>query len=190
MGGDTNRDSYRFVIGGLTLWAHFAGGASFQALSPVLPLISEEYGIGHATAGLLVGVVLIIMGAFGLPGGIIAGRLGLRKTYTAAWLLMSLMTLVALSPGFGGLLALRVAFGLGMAAMLPATAPLLMQWFRPKEPAHHNQFEPGGHVGRNGLLGLRVGAHGRCHRLAESPGTLRQHYAGRSLRLDRLGTDT
>ena len=133
MGGDTNRDSYRFVIGGLTLWAHFAGGASFQALSPVLPLISEEYGIGHATAGLLVGVVLIIMGAFGLPGGIIAGRLGLRKTYTAAWLLMSLMTLVALSPGFGGLLALRVAFGLGMAAMLPATAPLLMQWFRPKE---------------------------------------------------------
>ena len=133
MRGGENRDSYRFVIGGLTAWAHFAGGASFQAMSPVLPLISEEYDIGHATAGLLVGLVLIIMGAFGLPGGIIAGRLGLRKTYTAAWLLMGLMTLAALSPSFEGLMALRVTFGLGLAAMLPATAPLLMRWFPSKE---------------------------------------------------------
>ena len=31
------------------------------------------------------------------------------------------------------LLALRVVYGLGLALMWPAAAPLLMQWFRPKE---------------------------------------------------------
>ena len=133
MRGGKSQDSYRFVIGGLTVWANFAAGASFQVLSPVLPLISEEYGIGHATAGLLVGVVLVIMGTFGVPGGLIVARVGLRRTFTASWIMIGVMTLAALSPGFEGLLALRVVFGLGLAAMIPATAPLLMQWFNSKE---------------------------------------------------------
>ncbi len=115
------------------MWAHFAAGASFQNISPILPLITEEYGISHTTASLLMGVVMIISGAFGLPAGIIVGRLGLWRTYTAGWFMMGLLTLAALSPGFEGLLALRIAYGLGMAVMMPATGPLIMQWFRPKE---------------------------------------------------------
>ena len=133
MGDQSTTGNYRFVIGGLILWANFAAGTSFQAMAPLLPLIEKDYGIGHATGGLLMGSVLIIVAAFGLPGGIIVGRLGLWRTYTTSYLMMGLLTLAALSPPFEGLLVLRIAFGWGMAAMFPATGMLVMQWFRPKE---------------------------------------------------------
>ena len=128
--GRANR--YRFVIAGLTLWAHFGAGLSFQAVSPILPTITDDYGISHTAASLLVGMVLI-SGVFALPAGVIVGRVGLKLSYTLSWFMMGSMTLAALSPGFGGLLALRVVYGLGMAALFPSTGPLLMQWFRPRE---------------------------------------------------------
>ena len=124
---------YRFVIGGLTVWAHFGLGTSYLAVSPILPLITKDYGVSHATAGLLVGVVMIMSALFGIPGGFIVGRLGLRRTYTIALFMTGLLTLSALSPGFGGFLALRILYGLGFAAFIPATGPLLMHWFRPRE---------------------------------------------------------
>ena len=124
---------YRFSIGGLTLWVHFASGLSFQAVSPVLPLISGDYDISHASASLLVGAVAISSGVFAMPGAILVGRVGVRRTYTVSWIMIGLLTLSALSPSFGGLLALRIVFGLGLGAIMPATGPLLMQWFRPRE---------------------------------------------------------
>ena len=128
-----HRDSYRFVIAGLTISAHFAGGLSFAALSPIMPLVTEDYGISHTMGGLLLGVVMLSVGIFSLPAGIIVARVGLWRTYTVSWLMMGLLTLTALSPGFEGLLLLRMLFGLGVAALTPATAILVMQWFRPRE---------------------------------------------------------
>ena len=70
---------------------------------------------------------------FGLPGGIMTMRLGVRRTYSIAWLAMGLLTLSPLSPNFPILLTLRLLYGLGIAMMVTATGPLLLQWFRPKE---------------------------------------------------------
>ena len=61
---DDNR--YRLFIAGLILWAQFAHGMNVVALAPVLPLISEEYDISHTSGGLLLGVVMLIQGVFGL----------------------------------------------------------------------------------------------------------------------------
>ena len=130
---DPKSPSYRYVIGGLTLWAHFAAGLNFQAVSPLLPLITADYGLNNTAGSLLVALVLVIFAAFGLPGGIVVGRLGLRRVYTVSWLMIGLLTLSALSPSFGGLLTLRIIYGLGMAMIMPATGPLIMGWFRPKE---------------------------------------------------------
>ena len=123
----------RFVIGGLILWVHFAAGLSFLAVSPILPTITEDYEISHTAASLLVGVVMVISGVFALPGGVLVGRLGLKRTYTISWFMVGLLTFSALSPGFEGLMALRILYGLGMAAIMPATGHLVMQWFRPRE---------------------------------------------------------
>ncbi len=127
------RSSYRYVIAGLTVWAHFAGGASFAVVAPVLPLITDDYGISHTSAGLLVGVVTLIQAVFGVPAGILAGRVGIKRTYACSWFLMAAGVLMLLSPGFVGLVALRLLFGLGMAVIFPATGPLVMQWFPPRE---------------------------------------------------------
>ena len=124
---------YRFAIGGLMLWAHFATGTGFGVVSPILPLITDDYGISHTEAGLLVAVMMFMIGALGLPGGIVVGRLGLWRIYTFSWFMMGLMALAALSPNFPGLLALRMAYGLGCALLITATGPLIMQWFRPRE---------------------------------------------------------
>ena len=47
--------------------------------------------------------------------------------------MMGSMTLMFLSPGFYGLLALRIVYSLGAALLTPATGHLVMQWFRSRE---------------------------------------------------------
>lgn len=127
------RSRYRFVIGGLILLAHFSIGINFFVVAPLFPLIIEEFGVNRATASLLIGLALLVHSFFGLPGGILATRFGLKRVYFLSWLMIGLPILSAAAPNFGTLLVLRLAYGVGFGAIIPATGPLLMQWFRPKE---------------------------------------------------------
>ena len=124
---------YRFVIGGLILFAHFCVGINFFVVAPLFPLIIDDFGVSRATASLLIALALLIHAFFGLPGGILAVRFGLKRMYFLGWLMIGLPVLSAVAPGFGTLLVLRLAYGVGAGAMIPATGPLLMQWFRPRE---------------------------------------------------------
>ena len=129
----TGVSSYRFVIAGLILWGHLATGASLPVVSPILPIISDDYGINHSSASLLVSAWTVSFAIFCIPASILVGRIGVWRTYTISWILTGLPTLAVFSPSFEGLLVLRVASGVGAAMMVPATGPLLMQWFRPRE---------------------------------------------------------
>ena len=124
---------YRIVIAGLVLAAHLVVGLNVFAVSPILLLIIEDLSINSAKAGLLVAMPLLVAALFGLPGGLITIRLGLSRTFTAAWIAMGLLAFSPLAPNFPTLLTLRLVYGLGIAMVLTATGPLLMQWFRPKE---------------------------------------------------------
>lgn len=124
---------YRIVIAGLILAAHFVVGLNMLAVSPILPLIKEDLSINSATAGLLVAMPMLIAALFGLPGGLITMRLGLRQTFIASWAAMALLALSPVAPNFATQLTLRLLFGLGAAMMFTASGPLLLQWFRPKE---------------------------------------------------------
>jgi len=124
---------YRFVIGGMLLLGHLALGLNLFAAAPLFPLIIDDYGISRATAGLLVTLALLAAATFGLPGGVIIARLGLRRAFTIGWWITALTVLSAFAPNFGVLLALRSASGFGVALLITATGPVLMRWFRPKE---------------------------------------------------------
>ena len=124
---------YRFVIAVLILAAHFSIGLNFFVISPLLPLIVDDYGINRATASLLIVLALLIHAGFGLPGGVIVVRFGLKRIYTVSWFLIGTLVLSAVAPNFLTLLVLRLAYGVGFGLIIPATGPLLMQWFRPKE---------------------------------------------------------
>ena len=131
--GSLHRSRYRIVIAGLILAAHLAVGLNMLPVSPLLPLIIEDLSINRATAGLLVAMPMLVAALFGLPGGLITIRLGIRQTFGASWVAMGLLALSPLAPNFSTLLTLRLLFGLGAAMMFTASGPLLLQWFRPKE---------------------------------------------------------
>ena len=128
-----HRSRYRIVIAGLILAAHLVAGLNLFAVSPILLLIIKDLSINSATAGLLVAMPMLVAALFGLPGGLITMRLGVWKTFGAAWVAMGLLVLSPVAPNFPTLLTLRLLFGLGIAMMFIASGPLLLRWFRPKE---------------------------------------------------------
>ena len=117
----------------MTLAAHLAAGLNLFALSPLLPLAIEDYGISHWKAGLLVSLPMLVGAAIGIPGGMLIARVGVKRAYMWAWVAMALLALAPVVPNFYVLLILRLAYGVGLALMVVATGPLVMQWFRPKE---------------------------------------------------------
>ncbi|MDP3064411.1 MAG: MFS transporter, partial [Chloroflexota bacterium] len=78
---------YRYVIAGLTLALNLSIGLSFFAISPLLPLIVDDYSISRTDAGLLSGLAILIQAVFSIPGGFLAVRLGLKPILAAGWLL-------------------------------------------------------------------------------------------------------
>ena len=124
---------YRFVIGGLVMFLNFSLGLSFFAISPVMPLIMDEYAVNRSAASLLTSLVILVQATFAIPGGMLVGRIGLKKLIAIGWLLGATPALSFLAPGFPYLLALRVVYGLSFGITMPAIGPLLMQWFPRKE---------------------------------------------------------
>ncbi len=117
----------------MTLAAHLAAGLNLFALSPLLPLAIEDYGITHWEAGMLVSLPMLVGAAIGIPGGILIARVGVKRAYMWAWICMALLALAPIAPNFWVLLFLRLAYGIGLALMVVATGPLVMRWFRPRE---------------------------------------------------------
>ena len=117
----------------MTLAAHLAAGLNLFALSPLLPRAIEEYGISHWEAGLLVSLPMLIGAAIGLPGSIVIARVGVKRAYMWAWVAMALLALAPVVSNFYVLLVLRLAYGAGLALIVVATGPLVMQWFKPRE---------------------------------------------------------
>ena len=117
----------------MILFAHFSVGINFFVVAPLLPLIIDDFGVSRTTASLLIALALLVHSFFGLPGGILAVRFGLKRMYFLSWLMVAVPVLSALAPDFWTLLMLRLVYGVGFGAIIPATGPLLMQWFRPRE---------------------------------------------------------
>ena len=124
---------YRLVIAGLVILAHFSVGLNVFSISPLLGDVISDYGVNRSAAGLLIALTMLVFAGFGLPGGVVVTRIGLKRSYTLGWWLVSLTALSFLAPNYFSLLALRLSFGLGFALVLITTGPLLLQWFRPKE---------------------------------------------------------
>ena len=117
----------------MTLAAHLAAGLNLFALSPLLPLAIEEYGISHWQAGQLVTLPMLVGAAIGIPGGKLIARIGVKWAYMWAWVAMALLALAPIVPNFYLLVVLRLSYGVGLGLMVVSTGPLVMQWFRPRE---------------------------------------------------------
>lgn len=107
-------------------WLVVAGGVAAAVhvgkLSPAIPVLREALGLGLVEAGFLLSLVQLAGMALGLPVGLFADRLGLKRTMVAGLLLTGAASVAG---GFvqavPALLALRAAEGLGfLLASMPA----------------------------------------------------------------------
>ncbi len=124
---------YRWVMAGMSLCGHLALGFNLFAIAPVLPLAIDDYGISSLAAGLLVSLPMLLAAAFGIPGGMLVARVGVKRAQLLGWSSMAVLALAFLAPNFGVMLALRLAYGVGLALMITSTGPLLMAWFSQRE---------------------------------------------------------
>ena len=127
------KSRYRFVIGALILAAHASIGLNFFNITPLLPLIIDDYEVSRASASLLIALPTIIKALVGLPGSLIANRFGLNRTFTLSWFLLGLLALSPLAQDFNSMIALRLLYGLGTGLVMTGSAALIMQWFGPRE---------------------------------------------------------
>ena len=113
--------------------AQVAMGLNFFGPSPLLPLIIGQYHLSRSATSLMIVAVTVVVTAFLIPGGVLATRLGTKKTVAISALLMSSGTLSMVAPNFWTLVALRVVFGAGGGMLLPATTAVAAEWFGPRE---------------------------------------------------------
>lgn len=108
---------WRLACGWLTL---FVVGTDLFIISPLLPSIAEEFGRSAAAAGLSV-TVFSLTYLLGAPLiGQLADRIGRRQTLLACLVGFAMANIfTAMAPGFGWLLATRVAAGATAAGVSP-----------------------------------------------------------------------
>ena len=105
-------------------------GLNLFAPAPMFPLIMEDYGLSRGAVSLLMVVAFTTFTVSLIPGGVICSRLGTRNAVLLSGLLMTAGILAPATSNLAALLPLRVAFGVGNAILLPATAAMIVQWFK------------------------------------------------------------
>jgi cyanate permease len=121
------------MMAAMSLAAHLVLGLNLFGIAPLLPLAIEDYQISRVAAGLLVSMPMLVGAAFGIPGGMLVARIGVRWATLVGWVATAILALSFLAPNFGSMLVLRLAYGVGLAMIVTSTGPLLMGWFSQRE---------------------------------------------------------
>jgi cyanate permease len=125
---------YRFIILGLVMVLSFSSGLTMIPFGPITPLIIDHYGVDNRSAGLLTSIIFLVHVLLAIPASTLVGRLSLKHMITIGGLLgsISLFTFIATN-NFALLLGMRVVYGSGFILLFAAIAPMVMQWFKPRE---------------------------------------------------------
>jgi predicted MFS family arabinose efflux permease len=101
--------------------ASFAVVFNNLIITPILPEISEDFGVRVAVAGLLVTAYSVAGGVAAVFSGPFIDRLGRKPVVVAGMATLTVATVLsAVAPGFVALLAARALAGLGVACLTPA----------------------------------------------------------------------
>src|SRR5215471_4131748 len=113
-----------------------------RSLMPIaLPFIGEDFHLSPAVMGALVSAFFVGYASMQIPGGMIADKLGPRKTITlgiALWSIFSILTGAATN--LTNMIWVRTFFGLGEGLHPAAAFKALSMWFNSGERARANGF--------------------------------------------------
>ena len=135
---------YRWVMATMFLVGRLTLGFNLFGIAPVLPLATADYGISSVAAGFLVSLPMLLAAGFGIPGGMLVARIGVKRAQLIAWLAIAVLSLSFVAPNYVVMLLLRLAYGLGLAMMVTSTGPLLMGWFSRREVLVMNSLATAG----------------------------------------------
>lgn len=108
----------------------------FQAIAALSPLIVQDYGLGLADVGLLIGLYLAPGVIVAIPGGAIAARFGEKYIVSLSMCLMLLGgILVSLATDWNTLVTGRMLAGIGGVILNIVMTKFLVDWFEGREIA-------------------------------------------------------
>ena len=90
----------------------FVAAVAQTALVPLLPRLADAHALSTATTAALIAAPGAATFAVALPAGVFADRFGARRATLGAGALLAVGILAQAGPGYGWLLAGRLAFGL------------------------------------------------------------------------------
>lgn len=108
-------------------------GASFFVIGPITPYLIDDYKISHGAAGLLTASVILAQSVLSIPFSILIGRVRLKTIVSIGWLLSAAPVITILTDNFTSLLLTRIVYGIALAAIIPAQAALVINWFNSRE---------------------------------------------------------
>jgi MFS family permease len=108
----------------------------FQSIAAVAPLLSQEFGVGLADIGVLIGLYFAPGVVLALPGGAIGQKFGDKRTVLGALLLMLAgSAAMAFGSSWSIQIAGRLVSGAGGVILSVQMTKMLTDWFAGKEIA-------------------------------------------------------
>jgi MFS family permease len=118
----------------LTFWSlWFLNFSSRTIFSPLLPVIENQFGLSHAEAGTLVGLVPFGYTITLIVSGMLSPRLGYKYAVGCGYAIMA-VSLFAMNyaSAFAVVSLLAFLIGIGTGIYLPSSVPLITATFEPK----------------------------------------------------------
>ena len=124
----------RWLILAVLFFARFTMAFQFQSAAALSPFLIEEFSIGLAEIGFLIGLYFAPGIFFALPGGVIAARFGDKRIVSLGLLLMLAGGAVtALTDDWNVLVAGRLILGAGGVILNVVMTKMLVDWFAGRE---------------------------------------------------------
>lgn len=128
------KDNYKWIISGVFWFIIFSYGASWFAVAPLLKDLEAIYGIGGAESHLLLSIIGLFVVFFAWPAGGIIDKKGPRVSVLIGSLLMVIgfTSRIWFNSSYIEMLIVTSIAGMGLAWILVALAPQMIQWFEDK----------------------------------------------------------
>lgn len=125
--------------------------ADIYITQPILPLLSHEFGIRPATAGLSISIVVLMIAVVSIPYGSLSDAVGRKPVMVATLSLLTVPTLLcAVAPSFPVLLAFRGLQG----ALIPGVTAIAVAYLGDAYPAAELGPRVGGWIAASVAGGL------------------------------------
>ncbi|MNX31303.1 putative sulfoacetate transporter SauU [compost metagenome] len=131
---------YRFVIETLLFLTYAVFGLSWIAITPLVGELQAEFAITSAQLGMINTLVSAAKVVAPLLTGLLAVRIGLKKTILLGSLCICFAAIAPFTSDFTLFLASRFVFGVGGAIVVTLLGPMVMQWFPKSEMPLINAF--------------------------------------------------